>query len=71
MKKIILACLALAAFSVTSAAQDVASLPFRNPDLPVEQRIEDLLARLTIEEKVALMQHNAPAVPRLGIPAFN
>jgi beta-glucosidase len=28
-------------------------LPFRNPDLPVEKRVEDLISRLTIEEKIS------------------
>jgi len=46
------------------------SLPFRNPDLLMEERIDDLVSRLTLAEKMALIQHNAPAVPRLGIPPF-
>ncbi len=45
--------------------------PFRNPDLPVEVRVRDLIARLTLEEKVQMMKHASPAVPRLGIPAYN
>ncbi len=45
--------------------------PFQNPDLPVEQRLDDLLSRMTMEEKVAQMVYEAPAIPRLGIPAYN
>jgi beta-glucosidase len=39
--------------------------------LPVAERVRDLLGRMTREEKIAQMRHNAPAVPRLGIPAYN
>lgn len=45
--------------------------PFRNPDLPMEERVQDLISRLTLEEKVQLMKHQSPAIPRLGIPAYN
>jgi beta-glucosidase len=40
--------------------------PFRNPDLPAGQRLADLVARLTPDEKIAALGTN-PAVPRLGI----
>jgi beta-glucosidase len=36
-----------------------------------EERAADLVARLTLEEKAALMQHDNPAIPRLGIPAYD
>ena len=45
-------------------------LPFRNVALPVEQRIDDLLGRLTLAEKASLMIERAAPVERLGIPAF-
>lgn len=45
--------------------------PFQNPDLPLEERLNDVISRLTLDEKVLLMQHNAPAITRLGIPAYN
>lgn len=45
--------------------------PFQNPDLPLEERLNDVISRLTLDEKVLLMQHNAPAIVRLGIPAYN
>lgn len=45
--------------------------PFRNPQLSIEQRVDDLVSRLTLEEKVRQMLNNAPAIKRLGIPAYN
>lgn len=69
MKKKLCTIALLFACSIGNMASQ--SYPFRNPDLPTEQRINDLIARLTLEEKVQLMKHTAPAVPRLGIPAYN
>jgi beta-glucosidase len=50
---------------------NLASLPFRNPSLSIDARVNDLVSRLTLEEKVSQMVHTAAAVPRLGIPAYN
>lgn len=61
---------AFCSFSIVVQAQ-TDSFPFRNPNLPLEVRVKDLVSRLTLEEKVQLMQHNSPAVPRLGVPAYN
>ncbi|AKJ10445.1 sugar hydrolase [Streptomyces incarnatus] len=44
--------------------------PFRDPRLPFAKRVDDLLARLTLDEKTALLHQFAPAVERLGIAAF-
>jgi beta-glucosidase len=46
-------------------------LPFMNPDLPAERRAADLVSRMTLDEKVLQMQNSAPAIPRLGIPAYD
>ncbi len=64
-KKLLLACMLVTALGVTAQR-----LPFQNPDLPTEQRIDDLLQRLTLEEKASLMQNASPAIKRLGIPQF-
>lgn len=45
--------------------------PFRDPSLPIQSRVDDLVSRLTLEEKASQMMHAAPAIPRLGIPAYN
>jgi beta-glucosidase len=49
----------------------VDDLPFRNDELPQDERVADLVGRLTLEEKVSQMMHMARAVPHLGIPAYN
>ncbi|MGI4787675.1 MAG: glycoside hydrolase family 3 C-terminal domain-containing protein [Janthinobacterium lividum] len=40
--------------------------PFQNPDLPVEERITDLLSQMTLDEKVLCLGTD-PSVPRLGV----
>ena len=45
--------------------------PYKNPQLSPEERAADLTSRLTLEEKVALMQNTSPAVERLGIKPYN
>ena len=47
------------------------TFPFENPDLDVDERVDDLVSRLSLEEKSAQMLHESPAIPRLGIPAYN
>jgi beta-glucosidase len=45
--------------------------PFQNPDLSIEDRVNNLVSLLTLDEKVNQMINNAPAIKRLGIPAYN
>lgn len=58
-------------FAVTSCSENKQDYPFRNPHLPLEQRIDDLLSRLTPEEKVGQMMNQTPAIERLGIPPYD
>ncbi|MFD9408613.1 glycoside hydrolase family 3 C-terminal domain-containing protein [Streptomyces sp. NPDC059989] len=46
------------------------SAPFRDPQLPFAKRIDDLLSRLALDEKIGFLHQFAPAVERLGIAAF-
>ncbi|MFY7814539.1 MAG: glycoside hydrolase family 3 C-terminal domain-containing protein [Chryseobacterium taeanense] len=52
-----------------SSAQNF-KYPFQNPTLPVDQRIENLLGLLTVDEKIGMMMDNSKAVPRLDIPGY-
>ncbi|AHW60588.1 beta-glucosidase [Draconibacterium orientale] len=49
----------------------LAQYRFKNPDLPIGVRVDDLVSQLTLEEKIGQMVNNAPAIERLGIPAYN
>ncbi len=57
--------------AVTSFASEPAPMPFQNPDLPVEQRVDDLISRLTTEEKISQTVMASAAIPRLGIPRYD
>src|SRR5580658_3432518 len=48
-----------------------AAMPFRNPALPIPQRVDDLVSRMTLEEKVSQLIDHAAPIPRLDIPAYN
>jgi beta-glucosidase len=67
MKKELLVILSLL-FSINILAQ---SMPYQNPNLSSEERAIDLISRLTLEEKAALMCDASDAIPRLGIKNFN
>ena len=45
--------------------------PFQNPKLKVEERVDNLISLLTLEEKVSMMINRSLAIERLGIPAYN
>ena len=44
---------------------------YKNSELPPEVRAEDIVGRLSLEEKASLMQMNSPAIPRLGIKKYD
>lgn len=46
-------------------------LPFQNYKLSFNQRVDDLVSRMTLEEKVSQMLNSSPAISRLGIPAYD
>ena len=46
------------------------NIPFWNPNLPISTRVDDLVSRMTLEEKAGQMMNGAPAIPKLGLPAY-
>lgn len=55
----------------TKAQQTTYDFPFRNPSLSLEERVNDLVSRMTIKEKSDQLLYTAPAITRLGIPSYN
>jgi beta-glucosidase len=53
-----------------SSASEFQGLPYQNPALPVDVRVNDLVGRMTLDEKISQTLDNAPAIDRLGIPAY-
>jgi beta-glucosidase len=44
---------------------------YMDSSLSIEKRVDDLVSRMTLDEKVRQMQHVAPAIPRLGVPSYD
>src|SRR5512141_2653338 len=53
----------------TATPQD--KLPYLDPTLPVEKRVDDLISRMTLEEKVSQMRDHAVAIPRLKVAKYD
>jgi beta-glucosidase len=70
--EILMAMVFIPALSGQSGGQQgQADFAFLNPELSAERRAADLVGRMTLDEKVLQMQNSAPALPRLGIPAYD
>ncbi|KAK9134311.1 hypothetical protein Syun_013641 [Stephania yunnanensis] len=57
-------------FACNQASFSTKSLLFCDTKLPIKNRVEDLLSRLTIDEKISQLVNTAPPITRLGIPAY-
>ncbi len=55
----------------SSFAQSARPLPYLDPSLSNQQRVDDLVSRMTLDEKVAQLINTTPAIPRLNIPAYD
>ncbi len=69
MKKLLVVLLLAACGGAT--AQNAVPLPlFRDPSKPLETRIQDLVSRLTLQEKASQLNHLNKGIARLGIPQW-
>jgi beta-glucosidase len=62
--------LLMAVLNLSGSAQTSYKFPFLNPALETEERVNDLVGRMTLDEKISQMMNAAPAVERLDIPAY-
>ena len=60
----------LATVTLLTVTAQTPKLPYQNPQLKAELRADDLLKRLTLDEKVRLMMDTSPAIDRMNIPQF-
>ena len=61
----------LLSINLAVRGQQKYNFPFQNPDLTLSSRVDDLVGRMTLDEKISQMMDVAPAIDRLGIPAYN
>ena len=72
MKHKLIFLISILLLSVFSSAQNENKKPlYLNPELPLETRVNDLVSRMTLEEKVSQMIDDAKAIDRLGVPEYN
>lgn len=67
IKNFSLATLIFVSLNVVAQQSEV----FRDPSRPLDERVNDLIGKLTLEEKSRQMMHRSPAIERLNIPAYN
>src|SRR5215510_10950992 len=67
----VLCLIVIAAPATTQETKPDPRAPYLNSKLPLEQRVDDLVSRMTLEEKVSQMMNSAPAIPRLGIAEYD
>jgi beta-glucosidase len=56
---------------LAQAVESPSSAPYLDPLLPIDQRVDDLVSRMTLEEKASQLVNQARAIPRLRVPAYD
>src|SRR5580658_10072075 len=62
---------ALAATLLTVSVCFAQTPLYKDPSAPMEKRADDLLSRMTLEEKISQLMNDSAAIPRLDVPAYN
>lgn len=57
-------------YSCDLSNPSTSSYPFCKTTLPIHQRVQDLVLRLTLDEKISQLVNSAPPISRLGIPSY-
>ncbi len=75
-KMAVIVCLFCLAISATVLARqkstrESAVPAYKNPKLPITERVNDLISHMTLEEKISQLTHVADGIPRLGVPKYN
>jgi beta-glucosidase len=70
-KDLVLVITLLLLSSDCSTKKEDGDFPFLNTDLSIDERVNDLVDRMTLDEKIGQMVNDAPAIERLGIPKYN
>jgi beta-glucosidase len=68
MKKIVIL---LTLITLIACKEQRYKYPFQDPALPFEARVDDLVSRMSLEQKVSQLVNDAPAIDTFGIPAYN
>ena len=63
--------LILVPFALIPSAAQTAGAVYLDPSQPIEARVDDLVGRMTLEEKASQLVNQARAIPRLQVPAYN
>ncbi|MES2240031.1 MAG: glycoside hydrolase family 3 C-terminal domain-containing protein [Bacteroidota bacterium] len=69
MRKIYYLVLLMNLLALNAFAQQ--NFSFKNPNLPIEQRVDDLVSRMTLDEKISQLMDSSPAIKRLDVPEYN
>ena len=64
------ACGAVATLTLQAQVASAPPRPWFDPDRPIAARVAALVAEMTLEEKIGQMMDQAPAIDRLGVPAY-